>query len=38
MRHNLKRWNQVTPSYPPDTSKNLSLTLGPGYKITLKWV
>ena len=30
MRRKLKRWDQVT---PPNTSKNLSLTLGPGQKI-----
>ena len=34
-RHKPKRWDQVTPSYPPDTSKNLSLTLGPDHKSTL---
>ena len=32
-RHKPKRWDQVTPSYPP--SKNLSLTLGPDHKSTL---
>ena len=37
-RHNPKRWDQVTPSYPSDTCKNLSLTLGPGHKSTLQGV
>ena len=38
MKRKAPQTEAVGPSYPPNTSKNLSLTLGPGQKITLNRV